>query len=162
MWITIIGCSLSIVSLLICVYVFTVVRGMYNLGFIRQSSLISTLRNYWLLIGLKSERTTIHRNLCLSLLLAELLLLSGLDATENPALCGVIAGFLHYLFLATFAWMFVEGIHVYLMLVKVFDTGRSMMLYFYLIGYGSPAVIVVISIIAVEAAGTHGYGTDTQ
>ena len=42
MWITIIGCSLSIVSLLICVYVFTVVRGMYNLGFIRQSSLIHT------------------------------------------------------------------------------------------------------------------------
>ncbi len=34
-------------------------------------------------------------------------------------LCGVVAGFLHYLFLAAFAWMLVEGAHVYLMLVKV-------------------------------------------
>ena len=69
--------------------------------------------------GLRGDRTTIHRNLCISLALAEVLLLSGLDATENPKLCSVIAGFLHFLFLATFAWMLVEGIHVYYMLVKV-------------------------------------------
>ena len=55
-----------------------------------------------------------------SLALAEILLLSGLDATDNTKLCSVIAGFLHFLFLATFAWMLVEGIHVYYMLVKVF------------------------------------------
>jgi hypothetical protein len=94
--------------------------------------------------------------------LGELLLVFGLDATDNSALCGVVAGVLHYLFLAAFAWMLVEGIHVYLMLVKVFDTGRSMMGYFYLIGYGGPAFIVVLSIIIVEANGTHGYGTDLQ
>lgn len=55
--------------------------------------------------------------------------------------------------------MLVEGIDVYLMLVKVFDTGRSMVTYFYVIGYGGPAVIVVLSVIIVEASGTHGYGT---
>ena len=84
----------------------------------------------------------------------------GLDATANPALCGVIAGFLHYFFLAAFAWMLIEGIDVYFMLVKVFDTGRSLVLYFYAIGYGLPAFIVILSIIIVEASGTHGYGTD--
>ena len=31
--------------------------------------------------------------------------MTGLDATENATLCGLIAGFLHYLFLATFGWM---------------------------------------------------------
>ena len=59
-------------------------------------------------LGLRTDRTTIHRNLCLNLLLAELLLVIGLDQTGNSALCGVIAGFLHYLFLTTFAWMLVE------------------------------------------------------
>ena len=58
--------------------------------------------------------------------------------------------------------MLVEGIDVYLMLVKVFDTGRSMVTYFYVIGYGGPAVIVVLSVIIVEASGTHGYGTPDQ
>lgn len=70
-------------------------------------------------LGLRGERTTIHVNLCFCLLLAEILLLSGLDATENAGVCGTIAGFLHFLFLAAFAWMFVEGVHVYFMLVKV-------------------------------------------
>ena len=51
---------------------------------------------------------------------------------------------------------------MYLMLVKVFDTGRSMLMYFYIIGYGAPALIVVISVISVEASGTHGYGTENQ
>ena len=110
--------------------------------------------------GLRTDRTTIHRNLCLCLLLAELLLLIGLDATDNPGLCGTVAGFLHYLLLASFAWMLVEGIDVYLMLVKVFDTGRSMTVYFYAIGYGAPAFIVILSVIIVEASGSHGYGTD--
>ena len=72
---------------------------------IMQYFLIIILLSSVLLLGLKSERTTIHRNLCLSLLLAELLLVTGLDATENATLCGLIAGFLHYLFLATFGWM---------------------------------------------------------
>ena len=48
------------------------------------------------------------------------------------------------------------------MLVKVFDTGRSMIAYFYMIGYGGPAFIVVLSIIIVEASGIHGYGTEDQ
>lgn len=58
--------------------------------------------------------------------------------------------------------MLVEGIDVYLMLVKVFDTGKSMSLYFYLLGYGAPAIIVILSVIIVEANGTHGYGTENQ
>ena len=71
--------------------------------------------------GLKSERTTIHRNLCICLLLAQIFILP--DAPKFTVGCGFIAGFLHYFLLATFAWMLVEGIHVYLMLVKVFETG---------------------------------------
>ena len=84
------------------------------------SSVIHSLYFYSDFIGLRGDRITIHRNLCISLCLAELLLLFGMDATDNSKLCSVIAGILHFLFLATFAWMLVEGIHVYYMLVKVF------------------------------------------
>ena len=43
-----------------------------------------------------------------------------------------------------------------------FETGRSMLLYFYAIGYGGPAFIVLISVISVEASGSHGYGTQKR
>ena len=43
-----------------------------------------------------------------------------------------------------------------------FKTGRSMLLYFYAIGYGGPAFIVLISVISVEASGSHGYGTQRR
>ncbi|XP_059081671.1 adhesion G protein-coupled receptor L2-like isoform X2 [Tigriopus californicus] len=135
-WITIVGCSASIISLVICIVVFLTVP------------------------GLRGERTTIHLNLCFCLLFAEILLLSGLDATSNPGVCGTIAGFLHFLFLAAFAWMFVEGVHVYFMLVKVFTLEKSPVWIYYLVGYGTPAIIVILSVIIVEATGSHGYGTD--
>ena len=84
----------------------------------------------FLFSGLRGDRTTIHRNLCISLCLAEILLLAGLDATDNSAVCSVIAGFLHFLFLSAFGWMLVEGIHVYYMLVKVIFISKMNILKF--------------------------------
>ena len=63
--------------------------------------------------GLRGERTTIHRNLCLCLLVAELLLLFGLDATANAGACVAVAVLMHFFFLSAFSWMLVEGIQVY-------------------------------------------------
>ncbi len=56
--------------------------------------------------------------------------------------------------------MFVEGLHVYYMLVKVFDTARSPMWRYYAVGYAAPAVVVVVSVAVVEITGAHGYGTE--
>ena len=50
--------------------------------------------------------------------------------------CSLIAGFLHYFFLASFTWMFIEGIQILLMLVQVFDAAKSRMKYYYILGYG--------------------------
>ena len=124
---TIVGCTLSVICLIVCIYVFTALPGMLyaiaaknNFFLFPISSLIYPCHFYTEFTGLRGDRITIHRNLCISLCLAELLLLFGMDATNNSTLCSVIAGVLHFLFLATFAWMLVEGIHVYYMLVKVF------------------------------------------
>lgn len=51
-------------------------------------------------------------------------------------LCAVIAGLLHFFFLAAFAWMCLEGIQLYVMLIEVFEAEKSRVKWYYLFGYG--------------------------
>ncbi|KAG7283056.1 hypothetical protein CRUP_012949 [Coryphaenoides rupestris] len=71
---------------------------------------------------LQSDRNTIHKNLCISLFIAELRV-------------RVFAALLHFFFLAAFTWMFLEGVQLYIMLVEVFESEHSRTKYFYLAGY---------------------------
>ncbi|XP_067829259.1 adhesion G protein-coupled receptor E5-like [Heptranchias perlo] len=105
--------------------------------------------------GIQSTRTTIHTHLCLCLFVAELLFLVGLSATRNMSVCRAIAGFLHYLFLVCFMWMLLEGVQLYLMVVKVFLTQSLRGKYTYPVAYAIPALFVIIS----AAANPKGYGT---
>ncbi|XP_078090952.1 adhesion G protein-coupled receptor E3-like isoform X2 [Mustelus asterias] len=104
---------------------------------------------------IRGTRTTIHAHLCLCLFLAELLFLVGISQTSNQVVCAIIAGFLHYFFLTVFAWMFLEGIQLYLMVVKVFNAGCLGKRHMLPFGYGFPFVIVGIS----AAVYREGYGT---
>ena len=112
--------------------------------------------------SLKSDRTSIHANLCLCLLIAHLLLLTGLDSTSLHQLCYSIAVCLHYFFLASFTWMMSEGWHIYRLLTEVWQTQRCGMLPYYLIGYVLPLVIVIITIICNEVLALDGYGTENH
>lgn len=94
---------------------------------------------------LKSDRYTIHKNLCLSLLLAEIVFLSGINATADRIVCGFVAGLLHFFFLCAFMWMLLEGFQLYVMLVEVFESDKSRVKWYYLIGYGVPVLIVAVS-----------------
>ncbi|GIY60722.1 adhesion G protein-coupled receptor L1 [Caerostris extrusa] len=124
-YITVIGCSLSIICLAICVVVFSC--------YSHQS------KHSW---GL---RYVIHRNLCLTLLIANLVLVVGVDKVDYPKLCTVVAGMLHYFFLSAFSWMLLEGVHIYLLLVVVFASRRSHWEKYYLFGYGNlPLFLSVI------------------
>ncbi|XP_051957354.1 adhesion G protein-coupled receptor L2 isoform X2 [Xyrauchen texanus] len=105
--------------------------------------------------GLQSDRNTIHKNLCINLFMAELIFLIGIDMTEPRVACSIIAGILHYFFLASFAWMCLEGVQLYLMLVDVFESGYSRRRYFYMMGYLLPAVVVGVS----AAVDYRSYGT---
>lgn len=70
--------------------------------------------------------------------------------------CAVFAALLHFFFLAAFTWMFLEGVQLYIMLVEVFESEHSRRRYFYLVGYGVPALIVAVS----AAVDYRSYGTD--
>ncbi|MCP9261821.1 Latrophilin-3 [Dirofilaria immitis] len=79
-----------------------------------------------------------------------------IDRTENKMICRTVAVTLHYLFLAAFCWMLLEGYQLYLMLVQVFENeeGKTILYYFY--AYGFPAVIVTVT----AGVAWSNYGTD--
>ncbi|XP_061493911.1 adhesion G protein-coupled receptor L3 isoform X1 [Rhineura floridana] len=129
--ITWVGILLSLVCLLICIFTFCFFR------------------------GLQSDRNTIHKNLCISLFVAELLFLIGINRADQPIACAVFAALLHFFFLSAFTWMFLEGVQLYIMLVEVFESEHSRRKYFYLVGYGMPALIVAVS----AAVDYRSYGT---
>jgi hypothetical protein len=66
---------------------------------------------------------------------------------ELQLLCSIVAGVLHYLFLAAFAWMCLEGIQIYIMLVEVFEVEKSRVGWFYAAGYGMKHVFSVASVL---------------
>lgn len=128
---TFIGCAISAVALLAAIVVFQCFRNM------------------------KSDRVLIHKNLCGCLLIAEVIFMCGIDQTQDRILCGVIAGLLHYFFLAAFAWMFLEGFHLYAMLVEVFESERPRARWYCAAAYAAPALVVFAS----AAVYPQGYGT---
>ncbi|XP_053501214.1 adhesion G-protein coupled receptor G2 isoform X2 [Ictalurus furcatus] len=91
--------------------------------------------------------------LCLALLLLNLTFL--LDAwlalyTNIVGLCISTAFFLHYFLLASFTWMAMEAVHMYISLVKVFNTYVSRyMVKLGLAGWGIPLIVVII-VIAID------------
>ncbi|XP_044850686.1 adhesion G protein-coupled receptor E5-like [Mauremys mutica] len=105
--------------------------------------------------ALKGPRTTIHLHLCLALFIAYTVFLTGTSSTGNTEVCGVVAGLLHYFFLAAFCWMCLEGAELYLLVVQVFTPHGLRRRYMFLLGYGVPALIVGVS----AATYSEGYGT---
>ncbi|XP_025030128.1 adhesion G-protein coupled receptor G2 isoform X2 [Python bivittatus] len=95
--------------------------------------------------------------LCIALLLLNLVFLldSWIALYEIQGLCISVAVFLHYFLLVSFTWMGLEAFHMYLALVKVFNTYvRKYILKFCIIGWGLPAIVVVI----VLAVSPYNYG----
>ncbi|XP_035392157.1 adhesion G-protein coupled receptor D1 isoform X2 [Electrophorus electricus] len=123
--ITYVGCSVSIFCLAITLVTFAVL------------SSVSTIRN---------QRYHIHANLSFAILVAQILLLISFRFEPGTMPCKVMAVLLHFLFLCAFAWMLVEGLHLYSMVVRVFGSEDSKHFYYYGIGWGSPLVICVVSI----------------
>ncbi|XP_078792292.1 adhesion G protein-coupled receptor L3 isoform X6 [Oryzias latipes] len=118
--------------------------------------LLISLFTFCFFRGLQSDRNTIHKNLCISLFIAESLFLVGINRGDQPIACAVFAALLHFFFLAAFTWMFLEGVQLYIMLVEVFESEHSRRRYFYMVGYGVPALIVAVS----AAVDYRSYGTD--
>ncbi|KAI3368252.1 hypothetical protein L3Q82_007972 [Scortum barcoo] len=136
---------------------YTILTRITQLGMIISLICLSMcIFTFWFFSEIQSTRTTIHKNLCCSLFMAEFIFLVGINMNTHKLFCSVIAGLLHYFFLAAFAWMCIEGIHLYLIVVGVIYNKGFLHRNFYVFGYGSPAVVVAIS----ATLGSKYYGTD--
>ncbi|XP_067398443.1 adhesion G-protein coupled receptor G6 [Emydura macquarii macquarii] len=100
-------------------------------------------------------------NLSTALLFLNLLfLLDGWIASFNiEGLCIAVAALLHFFLLATFTWMGLEAVHMYIALVKVFNTYiRRYILKFCIIGWGLPALVVAIVLASTNTNASRVYG----
>ncbi|KAH9496862.1 Adhesion G-protein coupled receptor D1 [Bulinus truncatus] len=128
--ITYIGCSVTLITQVMAITVFTCIR------------------------SLNSERVCVHRNLCITIMLAQVTFIAGVQAVDDMVVCAVVAVALQYLYTATFVWMLVEGLHLYSQVVRVFGTEKSRIVYYIFFGWGVPLVLVAIS----AAVDWDGYG----
>ncbi|XP_029774666.1 adhesion G protein-coupled receptor E2-like isoform X3 [Suricata suricatta] len=113
--------------------------------------------------AIQNTSTSLHLQLSICLFLAHLLFLTAIDQTKIKVLCAIIAGALHYLYLAAFTWMLLEGLHLFLTarnltVVNYSSMSRFMTKIMFPVGYGVPALIVAIS----AASRPHLYGTPAR
>ncbi|XP_050781761.1 adhesion G protein-coupled receptor E3-like isoform X2 [Gopherus flavomarginatus] len=125
--------------------------------------LLLAILTFLLCRSIRNVSTSLHLQLCLCLFLADLLFLTAVKRTGIRVVCAVIAGFLHYLFLACFSWMFLEGLHLFLTVrnlkvVNYTSASRFKKRFMYPVGYGFPALVVAISV----GVNPEGYGTSTH
>ncbi|XP_032060833.1 adhesion G protein-coupled receptor E3-like [Aythya fuligula] len=121
--------------------------------------LFLTIVTFVLCRSLWSVSISLHLQLSICLFIADLLFLVAEHLTTKKLLCKIVAGFLHYFFLASFSWMLLEGLHLFLTVrnlrvLNYLSANRFKRRYIYPVGYGLPAIVVAAS------AATHpdGYG----
>ncbi|XP_052279115.1 sushi, von Willebrand factor type A, EGF and pentraxin domain-containing protein 1-like isoform X5 [Dreissena polymorpha] len=129
--ISIIGCSVSMLGLIITVVLHT------------------ALWRY-----MRSDRIILLLNLSCALIMSYAIFLGGVDRTENKIVCTTIAALLQYVYLVVFFLMLAEGIEIAVTVLYVFVT-KSRLKWMLPCAWGCPAVIVGVSMGVTQM---EGYG----
>ncbi|KAM6045482.1 adhesion G protein-coupled receptor B2 isoform 6-T8 [Chlamydotis macqueenii] len=108
---------------------------------------------FWRFI--KSERSIILLNFCISILASNILILVGQSQMLSKGVCTMTAAFLHFFFLSSFCWVLTEAWQSYLAVIGRIRT-RLVRKRFLCLGWGLPALVVAVS---VGFTRTKGYGT---
>ncbi|XP_006638763.2 adhesion G protein-coupled receptor B3 isoform X1 [Lepisosteus oculatus] len=104
---------------------------------------------------IRSERSIILINFCLSIICSNILILVGQTQTHNMGVCTMTTAFLHFFFLASFCWVLTEAWQSYMAVTGKVRT-RLIRKRFLCLGWGLPALVVAISMGFTKAK---GYGT---
>uniref|UniRef100_A0A4W4FL01 Adhesion G protein-coupled receptor B1b n=1 Tax=Electrophorus electricus TaxID=8005 RepID=A0A4W4FL01_ELEEL len=104
---------------------------------------------------IRSERSVILINFCLSIICSNALILIGQTQARNKVMCTLVAAFLHFFFLSSFCWVLTEAWQSY-MAVTGRLRNRIIRKRFLCLGWGLPALVVAISVGFTKAK---GYGT---
>jgi len=101
---------------------------------------------------IRSERSVILINFCLSIISSNALILIGQTQTRNKVVCTLVAAFLHFSFLSSFCWVLTEAWQSY-MAVTGRLRSRLIRKRFLCLGWGLPALVVAISVGFTKAKG---------
>ncbi|XP_063119933.1 adhesion G protein-coupled receptor B1 isoform X8 [Rattus norvegicus] len=101
---------------------------------------------------IRSERSVILINFCLSIISSNALILIGQTQTRNKVVCTLVAAFLHFFFLSSFCWVLTEAWQSY-MAVTGRLRSRLVRKRFLCLGWGLPALVVAISVGFTKAKG---------
>ena len=110
-----IGVSTSLVAMAVTLFVLLFLECKLNVIVYKNRPLI-TIRNY------------IHIQLCVTLGIAQIIFVAGIEPRFGerhlvggvPVGCRLVAVLLHYWFLVSFMWMLMEGVVLYIALVRIF------------------------------------------
>ncbi|CAH3194959.1 unnamed protein product, partial [Porites evermanni] len=114
---------------------------------------------------IKSEITKIHLNLSIAVGIAQVLFLAAGSEklVGKTVICKLYTGLSFYFFMSVFTWMFVEGVHLYQMIVIAF-VSRSTMKFYVALGWGKFNLLpihrnICLSSIALTShcSGTHTF-----
>ena len=118
--------------------------------------------------SLRTMRNFIHINLCINLGIAQIIFVAGVDQSASdhvPIHCKVIAVLLHYFFLVSFMWMLMEGVILYVVLVRVFVKDKKRYLIaFTIASYGIPllylgVLTIPLGFVILKNQDNYGYHT---
>ncbi|KAM5315550.1 adhesion G protein-coupled receptor B1 isoform 1-T1 [Glossophaga mutica] len=101
---------------------------------------------------IRSERSVILINFCLSIISSNALILVGQTQTRNKVVCTLVAAFLHFFFLSSFCWVLTEAWQSY-MAVTGRLRNRLIRKRFLCLGWGLPALVVAVSVGFTKARG---------
>ncbi|XP_027694095.1 adhesion G-protein coupled receptor F1 isoform X1 [Vombatus ursinus] len=141
-WITYVGLSVSIVSLVLCLVIEVM---------------------FWKQV--KKNQTSYTRHICmvnvaLSLLIADIwfIVAATSDAQKNASgVCVAAVFFTHFFYLSLFFWMLTLGILIVYRIVLIFHhmTMPTMMAIGFSLGYGCPLLITIITIAATQPSNSY-------
>ncbi|XP_022240360.1 diuretic hormone receptor-like [Limulus polyphemus] len=114
-------------------------------------ALLAALSIFLYFKDLRCLRNTIHTNLFITYILLDLtwIVTAKLQLQINPTVAGtkaacVLTIFLTYLMGTNFFWMFVEGLYLYVLVVKTFSIDIFKIHSYLLVGWGLPAIVLLI------------------
>ncbi|KAH8407654.1 hypothetical protein KR222_009489 [Zaprionus bogoriensis] len=102
---------------------------------------------------LRCLRNTIHANLFLTYITSALLwiltlFLQVITTESSQAGCITLVIMFQYFYLTNFFWMFVEGLYLYTLVVQTFSSENISFVIYALIGWGCPALCILLWSIA--------------
>ncbi|KAJ7361935.1 hypothetical protein OS493_014582 [Desmophyllum pertusum] len=106
---------------------------------------VCKLNAYWHSGDVHQPLSQIRVSLAGSLGAGQIIFLAGINQTKNTGVCITVAALMQYFLMAAFCWMLVEGIYLYLFVVKVYNINNKMSIY-HVMSWGVPAVMVAISL----------------